>query len=101
MNDKLLMDCCFLGAGDGEVTKKIAKYFSNVYTTEMSPSMINLLQYKGYRWVTVNAFAITDLCIVFSLLHLNSYMSGLSFSLEFFPLMFIYEVFFFYLLVCA
>lgn len=37
-----------LGAGDGEVTKNIAGFFKNVYVTEVSKTMQNLLQKKGF-----------------------------------------------------
>ncbi|KAK7504689.1 hypothetical protein BaRGS_00004175 [Batillaria attramentaria] len=45
-----------LGAGDGEVTKVMADYFSNVYVTEMSPPMIKLLKNKGYRILDVSSW---------------------------------------------
>ena len=38
-----------LGAGDGAVTSKMAPYFENVYTTEMSPTMRWRLQQKGFK----------------------------------------------------
>ncbi|XP_033754850.1 methyltransferase-like protein 9 [Pecten maximus] len=37
-----------LGAGDGMVTEKMAKYFDTVYTTEVSSTMRWRLQSKGY-----------------------------------------------------
>ncbi|XP_076470220.1 protein-L-histidine N-pros-methyltransferase-like isoform X3 [Babylonia areolata] len=45
-----------LGAGDGEVTKVMAPYFSNVYATEMSPTMQRLLSYKGYQVLDVDSW---------------------------------------------
>lgn len=38
-----------LGAGDGQVTSKMAPFFQNVYTTEMSTTMRWRLQQKGYQ----------------------------------------------------
>ncbi|RNA32722.1 methyltransferase 9 [Brachionus plicatilis] len=43
-----------LGAGDGEVTSKMAPFFQNVYTTEMSTTMRWRLQHKGFQVVEVN-----------------------------------------------
>lgn len=37
------------GAGDGEVTKVLVPYFSNIYVTEMSPPMVAVLSSKGYQ----------------------------------------------------
>lgn len=38
-----------LGAGDGEVTAQMASSFQQIYVTEVSSTMQNLLQKKGYR----------------------------------------------------
>ncbi|XP_052817997.1 uncharacterized protein LOC128244019 [Mya arenaria] len=38
-----------LGAGDGKVTEKMASFFSKVYVTETSPTMVSRLQEKQYR----------------------------------------------------
>lgn len=38
-----------LGAGDGEVTQHIASLFETVYATEVSHTMKDLLQKKGYQ----------------------------------------------------
>ncbi|KAL4234759.1 Methyltransferase-like protein 9 [Mactra antiquata] len=38
-----------LGAGDGEVTKKMAPYFESVYATETSKPMVTRLKEKGYK----------------------------------------------------
>lgn len=38
-----------LGAGDGEVTAQMASSFQQIYVTEVSSTMLNLLQKKGYR----------------------------------------------------
>lgn len=45
-----------LGAGDGEVTKIMASYFTNVYATEMSPPMRRLLSYKGFQLLDVDSW---------------------------------------------
>ena len=44
-----------VGAGDGEVTKKLAYLFDEVHTTEVSPWMARNLRAKGYN-TTVTAF---------------------------------------------
>lgn len=38
-----------LGAGDGEVTDKMARYYSQVYATEVSSTMVWRLQEKNYK----------------------------------------------------
>ncbi|XP_061196972.1 protein-L-histidine N-pros-methyltransferase-like [Saccostrea echinata] len=38
-----------LGAGDGRVTEKMAKYFRQVYATEVSSTMVWRLQQKNYK----------------------------------------------------
>lgn len=38
-----------LGAGDGEVTAKLAPAFDTVYVTEMSHTMRGILQRRGYE----------------------------------------------------
>ncbi|XP_060079923.1 protein-L-histidine N-pros-methyltransferase-like [Ylistrum balloti] len=43
-----------LGAGDGMVTEKMAKYFDTVYTTEVSFAMRWRLQGKGYRLLDID-----------------------------------------------
>ena len=43
-----------LGAGDGMVTQKMAKFYSEVHTTEMSTTMIWRLQEKGYKYVWIH-----------------------------------------------
>nr|CAI5825519.1 unnamed protein product [Callosobruchus analis] len=43
-----------LGAGDGEVTAKIAPFFSQVFVTELSGPMRTLLQKKGYKLLDVD-----------------------------------------------
>ncbi|CAF0857850.1 unnamed protein product, partial [Brachionus calyciflorus] len=43
-----------LGAGDGAVTSKMAPFFENVYTTEMSATMRWRLRQKGFKVVDVN-----------------------------------------------
>ncbi|KAK7114058.1 hypothetical protein V1264_000184 [Littorina saxatilis] len=45
-----------LGAGDGEVTKVMASYFSNTYVTEMSPPMRRVLSYKGFQVAEVDSW---------------------------------------------
>eukprot|EP01127_Copromyxa_protea_P001956 TRINITY_DN11858_c0_g1_i1.p1 TRINITY_DN11858_c0_g1~~TRINITY_DN11858_c0_g1_i1.p1 ORF type:complete len:302 (+),score=68.19 TRINITY_DN11858_c0_g1_i1:2-907(+) len=40
-----------IGAGDGSVTQKMAPYFSEVFTTEVSGSMVTSLQSKGFTCV--------------------------------------------------
>ena len=39
------------GAGDGKVTEVFARYFTNVYVTEMSPVMRRQLSKRGFRSV--------------------------------------------------
>lgn len=41
------------GAGDGEVTKHMASFYTNVYTTETSGPMVTRLKNKGYRYEAV------------------------------------------------
>lgn len=43
-----------LGAGDGEVTARIAPLFEKVYATEMSHTMRNLLQKRGYYLLEID-----------------------------------------------
>lgn len=45
-----------LGAGDGEVTQKMAPYFHNVYTTEASKTMLKRLKDKGYSILDVDSW---------------------------------------------
>ncbi|XP_060534939.1 protein-L-histidine N-pros-methyltransferase isoform X2 [Cylas formicarius] len=45
-----------LGAGDGEVTARLAPLFRNVYVTEVSDTMRSLLDQKGYRVLDVDAW---------------------------------------------
>ena len=46
--NKTLLD---LGAGDGTVTRIMAKYFRSVYVTESSSTMRYRLTQKGFTWV--------------------------------------------------
>lgn len=46
-----------LGAGDGKVTDNMAKYFNNVYATEISPVMSKILSKKGYRVLDVETWS--------------------------------------------
>lgn len=41
----------FTGAGDGEVTDKMARYYSQVYATEVSSTMVWRLQEKNYKYI--------------------------------------------------
>lgn len=38
-----------LGAGDGEVTARLAKAYKRVYVTEVSNTMQNLLRHRGFE----------------------------------------------------
>ncbi|XP_025076062.1 methyltransferase-like protein 9 isoform X1 [Pomacea canaliculata] len=46
-----------IGAGDGEVTKVLVPYFSNIYVTEMSPPMVAVLSSKGYHVLDVSGWS--------------------------------------------
>lgn len=41
--------CVNLGAGDGEVTKKMAGHFDEIHVTEISKPMTWRLNEKGYK----------------------------------------------------
>ena len=40
-----------LGAGDGEVTAHLSALFDKTYVTEVSTTMRNLLQNRGYKYI--------------------------------------------------
>nr|CAH7733556.1 unnamed protein product [Callosobruchus chinensis] len=45
-----------LGAGDGEVTAKIAPFFNRIFVTEVSGPMRKLLQKKGFKVLDVDSW---------------------------------------------
>ncbi|XP_046545027.1 protein-L-histidine N-pros-methyltransferase-like [Haliotis rubra] len=46
-----------LGAGDGMVTSQLARYFDNVYATEISEIMVKRLQERGYRVLGISEWS--------------------------------------------
>ncbi|KAI4470168.1 drev protein [Holotrichia oblita] len=45
-----------LGAGDGEVTARLAKAYKRVYVTEVSNTMQNLLRHRGFEILPVETW---------------------------------------------
>lgn len=57
-NGKSLLD---IGAGDGKVTGVMARYFDEVYVTEISPVMRKILSKKGYKVLDVDSWHKEDI----------------------------------------